>query len=127
MPMIDVYAAAGTFADPHQLAVDLAAAVMTIEQVPNIPMFRKNTAAFVHELPPARFQCRRRQQLRPRAGADQRRRAGPRQAARRRAPAHRHRRGGRRRPRLADRTWVLLTEAPEGGWGLAATPTPTPS
>jgi hypothetical protein len=24
---------------------------MTIEQVPNIPMFRKNTAAFVHEMP----------------------------------------------------------------------------
>src|SRR6201996_5767123 len=52
MPMIDAYAAVGTFADPHKLAVDLATAVMTIEQVPNIPMFRKNTAAFVHELPP---------------------------------------------------------------------------
>ena len=25
--------------------------VMTIEQVPNIPMFRQNTAAFIHELP----------------------------------------------------------------------------
>ena len=22
-------------------------------------------------------------------------------------------------PALADRTWVLLTEAPDGGWGLA--------
>ena len=31
MPMIDVYATAGTFPDTHQLAVDLAAAVMTIE------------------------------------------------------------------------------------------------
>ena len=51
MPMIDAYAVAGTFADKHQLAVDLATAVMTIEQVPDIPMFRKNTAAFVHELP----------------------------------------------------------------------------
>ena len=51
MPMIDAYAAAGTFADNHQLAVDLATTVMTIEEVPNIPMFRKNTAAFVHELP----------------------------------------------------------------------------
>ena len=51
MPMIDAYAAAGTFADKHQLAVDLATAVMTIEQVPDIPMFRQNTAAFVHELP----------------------------------------------------------------------------
>src|ERR1700730_15125773 len=50
MPMIDAYAAAGTFADKHQLAVDLATAVMTIEQVPDIPMLRKNTAAFVHDL-----------------------------------------------------------------------------
>jgi hypothetical protein len=49
--MIDVYATAGTFADPHQLATDLAAAVMAVEQVPDIPMFRQNTAAFVHDLP----------------------------------------------------------------------------
>ena len=78
MPMIDAYATVGTFADPHKLAVDLATAVMTIEQVPDIPMFRKNTAAFVHELPAGLpVQCRRRQQLRPRAGADQLRRAGP--------------------------------------------------
>jgi hypothetical protein len=34
MPMIDVFAQVGTFADPHRLAVDLATAVMTIEQVP---------------------------------------------------------------------------------------------
>jgi len=51
MPMIDVYATAGTFADKHQLAADLAAAVMTIEQLPDIPMFRQNTAAFIHDLP----------------------------------------------------------------------------
>jgi phenylpyruvate tautomerase PptA (4-oxalocrotonate tautomerase family) len=52
MPMIDVYATAGTFTDQHQLATDLATAVMTIEQVPDIPMFRQNTAAFIHDLPP---------------------------------------------------------------------------
>ncbi len=51
MPMIDVYAATGTFPDTAQLAKNLAAAVMAVEEVPNIPMFRKNTAAFVHELP----------------------------------------------------------------------------
>ncbi len=51
MPMIDVYATAGTFADPHALAVKLAETLMGIEEVPNIPMFRQNTAAFVHELP----------------------------------------------------------------------------
>jgi hypothetical protein len=54
MPMIDVYATAGTFVDPHQLATDLATAVMTIEKVPDIPMFRQNTAAFVNVLRPAK-------------------------------------------------------------------------
>ena len=52
MPMIDVYAPAGTFPGRAKLARDLATAVMTIERVPNIPLFRLNTAAFVHELPP---------------------------------------------------------------------------
>jgi hypothetical protein len=49
--MIDVYATEGTFTDPHQLAVDLARTLMTIEGVPEIPMFTQNTAAFVHALP----------------------------------------------------------------------------
>src|SRR6185295_6723281 len=51
MPMIDIYATAGTFSDPHKLAADAATTVKTIEAVPDIPMFRKNTAAFVHDLP----------------------------------------------------------------------------
>src|SRR6266536_4552116 len=51
MPMIDIYATAGTFSDPHKLAADAAATVKTIEAVPDIPMFKKNTAAFVHDLP----------------------------------------------------------------------------
>ena len=55
MPMIDVYATAGTFNDKLQLAIDLATTVMTIEAVPNIPMFRQNTAGFVHELPAGDF------------------------------------------------------------------------
>src|SRR5580765_4187747 len=50
MPMIDVYAAGGTFRDPTTLARSLAATLMKIEGVPDIPMFRKNTAAFVHSL-----------------------------------------------------------------------------
>ena len=54
MPMIDVYAKSGTFRDTHGLARDLATAVMTVEGVPDIPMFRDNTAAFVHELRPRR-------------------------------------------------------------------------
>src|SRR5438477_7071004 len=51
MPMIDVYATSGTFADTKALARELAATLMKIEGVPDIPMFRKNTAAFVHDLP----------------------------------------------------------------------------
>jgi len=50
--MIDVYAPAGTFRDRAKLVRDLATAAMTIERVPNIPLFARNTAAFVHELPP---------------------------------------------------------------------------
>jgi hypothetical protein len=53
MPMIDVYASEATFARPHDLARDLAAAVMRWEQVPDILLFRKNTAAFVHQMAPA--------------------------------------------------------------------------
>src|ERR1700720_2884021 len=51
MPMIDIYAADGTFADVHTLARNAAALVKIVEQVPDIPMFRNNTAAFVHEMP----------------------------------------------------------------------------
>ena len=50
MPMIDVYAAAGAFADTHTLARDLAAAVMRWEQVPDLPLFTQNTAAFIHDM-----------------------------------------------------------------------------
>src|SRR5438093_11578231 len=51
MPMIDVYAAECTFTDRHILARDLAQAVMRWEQVPEIPLFSDNTAAFIHDLP----------------------------------------------------------------------------
>ena len=49
--MIDVYASEGTFSDPHLLAAELARTLMVIEQGPGIPMFRENTAAFIHDLP----------------------------------------------------------------------------
>src|SRR3954465_5966354 len=51
MPMIDGYAAEGTFTDKHRLAQSLAQAVMRWEQVPEIPLFADNTAAFIHDLP----------------------------------------------------------------------------
>ena len=52
MPMIDVYAAVGTVPGKHTLARDLAAAVMRWEQVPDLPLFSNNTAAFIHEMDP---------------------------------------------------------------------------
>jgi phenylpyruvate tautomerase PptA (4-oxalocrotonate tautomerase family) len=120
MPMIDVYAAAGTFGDQHALARDLAAGLMTIEQVPDIPMFRKNTAAFVHELPPSSLSnvdgdsTYVRVQVLTNAGALDR---DKQIAAVSRLTAIIAEAAGD--PSLAERTWVLLTEAPDGGWGLA--------
>jgi phenylpyruvate tautomerase PptA (4-oxalocrotonate tautomerase family) len=119
MPMIDAYAVAGTFADKHQLAVDLATAVMTIEQVPDIPMFRQNTAAFVHELPADSLSNVDgdsnyvRVQVLTNSGALDREKqlAVVRQLTDIISAAAGD-------PTLADRTWVLVTEAPEGGWGL---------
>jgi phenylpyruvate tautomerase PptA (4-oxalocrotonate tautomerase family) len=120
MPMIDVYAAEGTFDDPHALAQSLAAALMTVEKVPDIPMFRKNTAAFVHEMPAASLSnvdgdtTYVRVQVLTNAGALDR---DKQLAAVARLTAVVADAAGDRS--LTDRTWVLLTEAPDGGWGLA--------
>jgi phenylpyruvate tautomerase PptA (4-oxalocrotonate tautomerase family) len=119
MPMIDVYAAAGTFGEKHQLARDLARTLMTIEQVPDIPMFRQNTAAFVHELPADSLSnvdgdsTYVRVQVLTNAGALDRDKqlAVVRQLTDLIAAAAAD-------PSLTGRTWVLLTEAPDGGWGL---------
>jgi phenylpyruvate tautomerase PptA (4-oxalocrotonate tautomerase family) len=120
MPMIDVYATAGTFADKHKLAVDLATAVMTIEQVPDIPMFRQNTAAFVHELPPGSLSnvdgegnYVRIQVLTNMGALD---RAKQLAVVERLTSIAADAAGD---PDLPGRTWVLLTEAPDGGWGLS--------
>ena len=119
MPMIDVYAAAGTFSDTHTLARDLATAVMTVEQVPDIPMFRDNTAAFVHELPPAALSDAGgagdhvRVQVLTNAGALDRDKqlAVVAELTDLVVEASEGR-------IAAERVWVLLTEATPGGWGL---------
>lgn len=119
MPMIDVYATAGTFADKHQLAIDLATAVMTVEQVPNIPMFRQNTAAFVHELPESDIanvdgeSDYVRVQVLTNAGALDRDKQLAVVARLTEIVAE-----AAGDPTLAERTWVMLTEAVAGGWGL---------
>jgi phenylpyruvate tautomerase PptA (4-oxalocrotonate tautomerase family) len=119
MPMIDVYATTGTFTDTKQLATELATTLMRIEGVPDIPMFRQNTAAFIHETSPASASNvdgdnnHVRVQVLTNAGALNREKqlavvtefstligkaAGD--------------------DSLKERTWVLLTEAVDGGWGL---------
>jgi phenylpyruvate tautomerase PptA (4-oxalocrotonate tautomerase family) len=120
MPMIDVYATAGTFANPKTLARDLASTLMKIEQVPDIPMFRKNTAAFIHDLPDGALSNVEgegnyvRVQVLTNAGALNRDKqlAVVRQFTDLVAAAAGD-------PSLTARTWVLLTEAIEGGWGLS--------
>ena len=97
MPMIDVYAAEGTFSEKHALAKDLATAVMRWEKVPDISLFRNNTVACIHDLPADSLSN---------AAGD---------------------------PTLTERTWVLITESPEGGWGISghantsATSSPPPA
>src|ERR1700733_6481651 len=119
MPMIDVYAAKGPFRDPHHLASDLARTLMTIEGVPDIPMFRQNTAGFIHEMDgPAISNVEGdsryvRVQVLTNAGALDREKqlAVVSQFTDLVATAAGD-------PSLSERTWVLLTEAIEGGWGL---------
>ena len=119
MPMIDVYATGGTFADARALARDLAATLMKIEGVPDI-MFRNNTAAFIHDLPAHALtnvvgdSNYVRVQVLTNAGALDRDKqlAVVRQFTDLIATAAAN-------ASLADRTWVLLREAVEGGWGLA--------
>ena len=109
MPMIDVYAPAGAFEDNHLLARRLAAAVMVIEGVPDIAMFRQNTAVFIHELPANAI-------ANVDGGSDYVRvqvltNAGALDRSKQIAGAAGH-------PPPPERIWVLLTEATDGGWGL---------
>ena len=119
MPMIDVYAADGTFTDKHALARDLAAAVMKWEQVPPILLFEKNTAAFIHDLPAEAISnvsgdsdYVRVQVLTPAGVLDRDKQLGVVEELTEivaRAAGD---------PKLSERTWVLITESPEGGWGI---------
>jgi phenylpyruvate tautomerase PptA (4-oxalocrotonate tautomerase family) len=120
MPMIDVYAAAGTFPDPHTLARDLAAAVMRWEQVPDLPLFTKNTAAFIHDMDAAALSnvagdssYVRVQVLTPAGVLDRDTQLG---VVKELTEIVADAAGD---PSLSERTWVLLTESPEGGWGIA--------
>jgi len=119
MPMIDVYAAKGTFNDKHTLAKDLAAAVMRWEKVPDLALFRNNTAAFVHDMPAdsisnvaGESNYVRVQVLTPVGVLDRDKQLG---VVRELTDIVAAAAGD---PQLTERTWVLITESPEGGWGL---------
>src|SRR2546426_8799031 len=120
MPMIDVYAADGTFSDKHALARNLAAAVMRWEGVPDISLFRNNTAAFIHDLPADSLSNVagdsnhvRVQVLTPVGVLDRAKQLGVVKELTDIVAA------AAGDPSLADRTWVLITESLEGGWDIA--------
>ena len=117
--MIDIYATVGTFADLKTLATQAAALVKSVEQVPDTPMFRQNTAAFVHELPASAIANVEgdndyvRVQVLTNAGAldrDKQLALVSQMTDLIAACAH--------TDAVRSRTWVLLTEAAPGGWGL---------
>jgi phenylpyruvate tautomerase PptA (4-oxalocrotonate tautomerase family) len=119
MPMIDVYSTPGTFKDKHSLAQDLANAVMRWEQVPPLALFSKNTAAFVHELPADSLSNAagdsnyvRVQVLTPAGVLDRDKQLGVVKELTDIVAA------AAGDPTLTERTWVLITESPEGGWGI---------
>ncbi len=126
MPMIDVYARADLFpvgAD-RQLGIELTAAVLRAEGVAKPgPFHLDNTAAYIHRMDPkgvhtaATEQARtvRVQVLTPPGALN---RDAQRQLVREITEIVTKVAGD---PSQAQRTWVLLTEAAEGGWGLAGT------
>lgn len=119
MPMIDVYATEGTFADRHGLARDAAAVVMRWEKVPDLALFRRNTAAFVHDLPSGSLSnvdgesnYVRVQVLTPAGVLDREKQLG---VVAELTDLVARAAGDES---LKTRTWVLITESPDGGWGI---------
>ncbi len=126
MPMIDVYAAADLFpADSdRQLAEELTLALLRAEGVQTpLAAHLDNTAAYVHRLPALAVNTARSgsartvrvQVLTPPAALT---RAGQKQLVAEATAIVAKVSGD---PTQAARTWVLLSEAAEGGWGIAGT------
>lgn len=120
MPMIDVTAATGTFTDKRALIKDLTAAIMRWEGVPAIPFFADNTAAFVHDLAPDALGNAsgastyvRIEVLTPVGVLDREKKLGVTKEMTDIVAA------AAGDPSLVERTWVLISETPDGGWGIA--------
>jgi phenylpyruvate tautomerase PptA (4-oxalocrotonate tautomerase family) len=126
MPMIDVYAPADLFpagAD-RQLGEALTLAVLRAEGVAAPAAFHlDNTAAYIHRMPAAAVQTAstaeartvRIQVMTPPASLS---RDGQKQLVKEATEIVARVSGD---PSQAGRTWVILTEAAEGGWGMLGT------
>jgi phenylpyruvate tautomerase PptA (4-oxalocrotonate tautomerase family) len=126
MPMIDVYAAADLFPQgtDRQLGEQLTRAVLRAEGVaaPG-PFHLDNTAAYIHRMDPKAVHTAatdsartvRVQIITPPSALT---REGQKQLVKDATEIVTRISGD---PTQAARTWVLLTEAAEGGWGLAGT------
>jgi phenylpyruvate tautomerase PptA (4-oxalocrotonate tautomerase family) len=117
--MIDVTAAAGTFADKRALTKALTAALLKWEKVPSIPLFLDNTAAFIHDLETDAIANAngdsnyvRVEVLTPLGVLDREKKLG---VVKEMTEIIASAAGD---PTLAERTWVLIVEAPDGGWGI---------
>jgi phenylpyruvate tautomerase PptA (4-oxalocrotonate tautomerase family) len=126
MPMIDVYAAADLFptGTDRLLGEQLTMAVLRAEGVaaPG-PFHLNNTAAYIHRMPPETVQTAatasartaRVQVITPPGALS---RDGQKQLVKEMTEIVAKISGD---PSQAGRTWVILTEAAEGGWGMLST------
>ncbi|MFM8236771.1 MAG: tautomerase family protein [Actinomycetota bacterium] len=123
MPMIDVHLPAGLLpaeAVP-ELAERLTHALLRWEGNPVAPPYSEHTAAFIHELPPSSIRTAEAGQTAavrvnvttPPGGLD---RAGQLGFVEEATRAVADLVGD---PAIAGRTWVILNEAVDGGWGIA--------
>jgi phenylpyruvate tautomerase PptA (4-oxalocrotonate tautomerase family) len=126
MPMIDIYAPRDLFPDgtDRKLAEELTLALLRAEGVQKpAPVQLNNTAAYIHRLDPKAVHT---------AGTDSARTVRVQVLT----PPGALNRAGQKSfvaeataivasiaedPTQATRTWVLLSEAAEGGWGIAGT------
>ncbi len=126
MPMIDVYARRDLFpaGTDRQLGEELTAAVLRAEGVAKPgPFHLNNTAAYIHRMDPNSIHTGatdaartvRVQVITPPAALT---REGQKQLVKEITEIVTSISGD---PTQANRTWVLLTEAAEGGWGLSGT------
>jgi phenylpyruvate tautomerase PptA (4-oxalocrotonate tautomerase family) len=124
MPMIDVYAPSDLLPSDRRIGEELTRAVLRAEGVsaPS-PFHLENTAAFIHRMDPATLQSAAqavaraiRVQIITPPGALTR--SGQKQLVQEVTKILADICGD---PSQAARTWVLLTEAAEGGWGIAGT------